>query len=65
MALTACVHYQLSQKCELTLLDCPRKQYAFQLSRGMHTERPQTTPFLAFGDVTPPIPLRREVFVER
>lgn len=64
-ALAARVHYQLSQKGELVVLDCLREQCGFQLRRGVLTKRPQTKLFLALSNVTLPVPLRREVFVDR
>ena len=64
-ALAARVHGQLSQEGELVVLDCLRKQCAFQLVRGMLTKRPQTKLLLALRNVTLPVPLRRKVFVDR
>jgi hypothetical protein len=55
---------QLSQEGELVVLDYLSEQYTFQLGCGMLTKRPQTRPFLALGDVTLPIPLQRELFVD-
>ena len=49
----------------MVVLDCLRKQCAFQLVRGMLTKRPQTKLLLALGNVTLSVPLRRKVFVDR
>jgi|SRR5271166_9171 len=63
-ALTARLHHHFGQEGKPIVLDRWDEQRAFQLGCGVLAERAQPKLLLALDDVTLPVPIRGEIFVD-
>ena len=63
-ALTARLHHQFGQKGKPIVLDRWGEQHAFQRGSEVLAERAQSKLLLAIDDVTLPVPIRGEIFVD-